>query len=443
MARLTAAALNEPLGTAFLTVSTVVEAQNIVSHFTPGTYRQWNLSFAPSPDDLFWENLNVSKSRWYIKWATVNISLFVVLFFLTTPAIIVNLLDSVALAKGKNTLSPLVSESLPTLMLWTLSALMPVIVAFSDKWFAHYTRSLQNYSIMTKCFGYLLFMILILPSLGLTSGQAFLEWSISGNDTMKWQCIFLPDRGSFYVNYVITAAFIGTALELLRFPELIVYIWMLLTAKSKAETPYIRKSILIEFPFGTHYAWTVLVFTISIVYSVFCPIIMPFAMIYICFKHFVDRHNLYFAYGPSNMISRNGGKIHSTAVTMTKFSVVILLLVMGVINFVRGGGMARAIILFIALALTVTLFTFMSPIKRCTQARRPSISEMAGPAPVYIADVLKSPKGVTNNVMASNAHAGNGNVSAAITGGIYGGYGSESISDFDNSSQYSVNSVEA
>ncbi|TMW39413.1 hypothetical protein DOY81_015508, partial [Sarcophaga bullata] len=76
VARLRAAALNEPLGIAFLTVSTVQEAQNIVGHFTPGTYRQWSLTFAPSPDDLFWENLSVSRTHWILKWALVNTLLF-------------------------------------------------------------------------------------------------------------------------------------------------------------------------------------------------------------------------------------------------------------------------------------------------------------------------------------------------------------------------------
>lgn len=420
VARLRAAALNDPLGIAFLTVSTVLEAQNIVSHFTPGTYRQWDLSFAPSPVDLYWENLNVSSSRWYLKWAVVNIILFTVLFFLTTPAIVVNMFDSFALINGSNipSLSPLISDFLPTIMLWTLSALMPVIVAFSDKWLSHYTRSLQNYSIMTKCFGYLLFMILILPSLGLTSAQALFKWTIS-NETSRWQCIFLPDRGSFYVNYVITSGFIGTALELLRFPELIEYIWMLCTAKSKAETPHIRKSILIEFPFGTHYAWTLVVFTISIVYSIFCPLIMPFAMVYICFKHFGDRYNLFFAYGPSNMISRNGGKIHSTAVTMTKFSVIILLLIMAILSVIRGQGIARGIVLTFVLCITIVLFTFMSPIKRCTAAKRPSIVEFSGPAPSYIADVFK-PQTVPPSTSAVSD------------------YGSESMSDFDISSHGNV-----
>lgn len=329
VARLRAVALNEPVGIAFVTVSTTDVAKSLISRFKVVSQKPWNLSYAPSPSDIFWENLNVSSHKWYIKWAIVNIILFIFLFFLTTPVLLVNMFDKIAL-KNKtidvnDKISPLVSEFLPTLMLWTFTALLPVIVTYSDKWLSHWTRSKQNYSIMTKSFGYLLFMVLILPSMGLTSAQAFVEWTFNYNETFRWQCIFLPDKGAFFVNYVITTGFIGTALELLRFPELMVYIWQFINARSIAETPFIRRSILIEFPFGIHYAWTVMVFTVSTVYSIICPLIMPFAMIYICLKHFGDRHNLYFAYGPSNMISQSGGRIHSTAVTMTKFSIVLLL----------------------------------------------------------------------------------------------------------------------
>lgn len=331
VARLRVAAMNEPVGIAFLTVNTTDIAKRIIGDFKAKSDKDWSLSYAPSPSDIFWEYLNISASKWYIKWFIVNLILFLFLFFLTTPVLIVNIFNNIAMVEKTTDkfkkISPLISEFLPTLLLWTLASLLPVIVTFSDKWLSHWTRSKQNYSIMTKTFGYLLFMILILPSMGLTSAQALLEWTLQPkeNDTDRWKCIFLPDKGAFFVNYIITAALIGTALELLRFPELIVYIYQLCIAKSRAETSHIRKSILIEFPFGIHYAWTVLVFTMSTVYSVICPLITPFAMIYICLKHFGDRHNLYFAYGPSNMISQSGGRIHSTAVTITKFSVVLLL----------------------------------------------------------------------------------------------------------------------
>ena len=51
----------------------------------------------------------------------------------------------------------------------------------------------------------------------------------------------MPGNGSFFVNYIITAAFIGTALELLRFSELFVYGIRLLVARSMAERAAVRQ----------------------------------------------------------------------------------------------------------------------------------------------------------------------------------------------------------
>jgi hypothetical protein len=42
----------------------------------------------------------------------------------------------------------------------------------------------------------------------------------TSNYTFEWSCIFLPDNGAFYVNYAITSALVGTALELMRVSEL-------------------------------------------------------------------------------------------------------------------------------------------------------------------------------------------------------------------------------
>lgn len=377
VARLRAASLNDPLGICFVTVPSTSEAQQMILHFKPSTIRDWNLTYAPATSDIFWENLTSNSPGWWFRWVTVNLLLFFVLFFLTTPAYVVSVLNKISMVRDNstdpnvNTQSPLVTEFLPTLLLWSLTAIMPLIVTYSDSWLSHWTRSRENYAIMTKTFGYLLFMILILPSLGLFSASAFLEWSLSlanKTGTVKFECIFLPDRGAFFVNYIITMAFIGTALELIRFPDLIVYIYHLLTARSKAETPHIRKSILTEFPFGIHYSWSIMVFTMATVYSLACPLITPFALVYMLLKNFNDKHNLYFAYGPSHMISQGGGKIHSTAVTMTKFSVVLLLISFLGISYLRGGNQftARTIVLLVSLLISLGLFGFMSPIKRCT-----------------------------------------------------------------------------
>lgn len=392
VARLRSAALNDPLGIAFVTVSSTQVAQQMIVHFQPSTIKDWTLTYAPAPADINWENMSTNSAKWYLRWITVNSILFFFLFFLTTPAYIVQIMTKLSMARNNTTdpnemspSSPLVTEFLPTLLLWSLTALMPIVVGYSESWLSHWTRSRENYAIMTKTFGYLMFMILILPSLGLFTASAFLEWSFSlANDTatVKFECIFLPDRGAFFVNYIITMCFIGTALELIRFPDLIMYIYKLLTARSEAETPHIRKSIVIEFVFGIHYSWTVMVFTMATVYSLACPLITPFALLYLILKNFNDKHNLYFAYGPSHMISQGGGKIHSTAVTMTKFSVVLLLIAFTGISYLRGNGFSlRTTILMGSLLTSLALFSFMSPIKRCTTKPLTIIEDLSQPSP--------------------------------------------------------------
>lgn len=55
------------------------------------------------------------------------------------------------------------------------------------------------------------------------------------------RCVFLPNNGAFFVNYVITASLIGTAMELLRIPGLTVYATRLCLAKSVPERLHVKR----------------------------------------------------------------------------------------------------------------------------------------------------------------------------------------------------------
>ncbi|VDQ06233.1 unnamed protein product [Trichobilharzia regenti] len=97
-----------------------------------------------------------------------------------------------------------------------------------------------------------------------------------GPQSFQWECVFMPDNGAFFVNYVITAAFIGTALELVRFSELVNYACRLMCVKSGAEKGGVRKASQFEFEFGLFYAWSLCVFAVICAYSILCPLITPF-----------------------------------------------------------------------------------------------------------------------------------------------------------------------
>lgn len=42
----------------------------------------------------------------------------------------------------------------------------------------------------------------------------------------------------------------------------------------------VRKAILWEFPFGVQYAWMLLIFAMTMVYSLSCPLITPFGKLH-------------------------------------------------------------------------------------------------------------------------------------------------------------------
>ncbi|KAG5895486.1 hypothetical protein JTB14_011184 [Gonioctena quinquepunctata] len=363
-------ALQSPLGIAFVTLNSEEMVQHVLNSFEAGSHRNWVLFKAPSPSDINWENLEISYRNWYSKAIIINVLLFIILFFLTTPVIVVNIFNNLtenitsSQADFIKKSSPLVSEFLPTLLLLSMSALMPVIVAYSDEWMSHWTKSKQNHATMYKTFFFLLFMVLILPSLGLTSAQAFVEWSIQTKNLTRWECIFLADKGAFFVNYVITSALIGTALELLRFPELAMYAWRLVRIKSEAEKTTIRKEILSVFPFGIHYAWTLLIFTVSTVYSLTCPLITPFGLLYLCLKHYVDKYNIYYVYRPITM-SGEGQQIHADAVKMVRVAILLLQLITGLFFFVRANLIMTTCIAFLGFAMTGIFFFFVGPFPSC------------------------------------------------------------------------------
>lgn len=55
------------------------------------------------------------------------------------------------------------------------------------------------------------------------------------------RCVFLPDQGAFFVNYIIASAFIGNGMELLRLPGLILYTFRMIMAKTAADRRNVKQ----------------------------------------------------------------------------------------------------------------------------------------------------------------------------------------------------------
>ncbi|CAF0821295.1 unnamed protein product [Rotaria sordida] len=315
-------------GLAFVTFSTPEEAHRVRSNFrvtcfTPDrrpktstskslNVHEWNVNFAPSPKNIIWKNIPMSEVSHWFRIIVVNTILVFFMIFLTTPSIVMSTIDKIA--NKYRSIDPLkrvtkqihfpvvLTSVMPVLLLRIFAAAMPSLVSVTSLLEKQWKKSALDKSMMIKLFVFLSMMILILPSLGLTSIEGFLRWvfesedGISQNSRIRWMCMFLPDNGAFFVNYIITSAFIGAAIELLRLADLIFYIYIILTAKSTAERRVIRHALQFPFRFGVQYAWTSAVFCVIVAYAVACPLITPIGLIYMLIKRAVDKYNLVFVY---------------------------------------------------------------------------------------------------------------------------------------------------
>ncbi|CAM4761485.1 unnamed protein product [Rotaria magnacalcarata] len=315
-------------GLAFITFSTPEEAHRVRSDFRLTCFKadhrpktstskslvvhDWTVNFAPSPKNIIWKNIPISEGSHWLRILVVNTILVFFMIFLTTPSIVMSTIDKIA--DKYRSIDPLktvtkqihfpviLTSVMPVLLLRIFAAAMPSLVSVTSLLEKQWKKSALDKSMMIKLFVFLSMMILILPSLGLTSIEGFLRWvfkseeNSTSNSRIRWMCVFLPDNGAFFVNYIITSAFIGAAIELLRSSDLIFYIYIILTAKSTTERRVIRHALQFPFRFGVQYAWTSAVFCVILAYAIACPLITPIGLIYMLIKRAVDKYNLVFVY---------------------------------------------------------------------------------------------------------------------------------------------------
>ncbi|UJR30010.1 hypothetical protein I4U23_017555 [Adineta vaga] len=315
-------------GLAFVTFATPEQAHKVRSDFRTRFFardrrletstsktlgiHEWTVRFAPSPKNIIWKNIPMSEASHWFRIIVVNTILVFFMIFLTTPSIVMSTIDKIAnkyrsIDPLKNVTKqihfPVVLTSvMPVLLLRIFAAAMPSLVSVTSLLEKQWKKSALDKSMMIKLFVFLSMMILILPSLGLTSIEGFLRWVFedttegSRKSRIRWMCVFLPDNGAFFVNYIITSAFIGAAIDLLRLADLVFYIYIIATAKSTSERRVIRHALQFPFRFGVQYAWAAAVFCVILAYSITCPLIAPLGLIYMFIKRAVDKYNLVFVY---------------------------------------------------------------------------------------------------------------------------------------------------
>ncbi|XP_073656296.1 calcium permeable stress-gated cation channel 1 isoform X2 [Tursiops truncatus] len=340
---------------------------------------RWRVVLAPHPKDIIWKHLSVRRFHWWARFIAINTFLFLLFFFLTTPAIIINTIDMYNVTRPMEKLkSPIVTQFFPSLLLWAFTVILPLIVYLSAFLEAHWT-----------------------------SLDVFFRWLFDiyylEQASIRFQCVFLPDNGAFFVNYVITSALIGTGMELLRLGSLFLYTTRLFFSRSEPERVHIRMNQAMDFQYGREYAWTLNVFSVVMAYSITCPIIVPFGLLYLCMKHVTDRYNMYYSYAPTKL----NEQIHMAAVHQAVFAPLLGLLWMLFFSVLRLGTL-HAITFFSLSTLIVSMIlacvgTFLGKLRKASDYEpeeemetvfdlEPSSTSSTPTSLLYVATVLQEPE---------------------------------------------------
>ncbi|XP_065834492.1 CSC1-like protein 1 [Oscarella lobularis] len=373
------------LNAAFVTFSRASEAQDVVrnhgllSTTSRRTGSFWIVSQAVVPEQIKWQNLHVTELWWWLRFIVINGLLFVLLFFFTTPSVILSSLPKLQNILHINFTLPsdvadnvFVTVYLPTLLLLLLASLLPVFVAFTCTWESHWFQYNEDQYVMRKTALYLFLIIVILPGLGLTSIDSLVAIKDTSGLNKILECIFLPSNGAFFVNYVLSSAFIGTGLELLRLPSLISYWWKWGTLKSLEGKKVALEEVKAPFAFGIEYAWIVTIFSVTVTFSIVCPLIVPFGILYFLMKYWVDKYNLYFVFEPAPF--HGSTSIHFSAVNFSFGSGVILQFVILFYSILRSGSVdgneifSIIVVVFVLLGCIIYSVNLNSRVQKCYQS---------------------------------------------------------------------------
>jgi hypothetical protein len=295
--------------------------------------KRWSLHEATDPGDLLYDNLGVSPIEYYVRIVVINVAIATFATFLTTPTAIWSGLKSITSVAQwvqsweTSVVGSIVFEYAPSLALALISLVLPYAVLLSTTFEKHKTKSLNENVRLRKTFLFLFFYGMLLPSAALTSVDSFVR-VLSDDPRHLASQLFPPDNGVVFLNYIIHVAFLFLAWDLSRPHE-----W---THQSTA-----------IFDFGLNFSWSLLLWMITLVYSVFFPLITIAGLVCFVMRLALDKYLLC-----SVRVKQfdSNTPIVNTATYYVVFSVVMYQLAAAVLFF-DFGAIAQAVVV-----LTFVLF---------------------------------------------------------------------------------------
>ncbi|KAH9949754.1 hypothetical protein B0H21DRAFT_88992 [Amylocystis lapponica] len=293
---------------AFVTFEKMSSAQIAVQAVHAPNPAQCVTHLAPEPRDIVWSNVGHSPTSLRVRELIVLGAMGLLLFFWLIPiTALASLLSYKEIKKTMPALGRLidanqqiraiVQNSLPSVAMITLNALLPFVLEALTYVQGYPARSLIEYSLMKKYFLFLLVNVVFIFLVASTYWQLVRDLASSpakGVEKLA-DALAAGQARHFFLSYVILQGLGIMPLQLLNLGILIPrFFSRLFVTRTPRDFAELNAPPMINY--GVVYPQAILIFTITLLYSVIQPLILVFGAVYFGVGYVVYKYKLLFVF---------------------------------------------------------------------------------------------------------------------------------------------------
>ncbi|KAJ3568493.1 hypothetical protein NP233_g5666 [Leucocoprinus birnbaumii] len=294
-------------GSAFVTFEKMSSAQIAVQTAHASSPFQLTTYAAPEPRDIVWANMTPSTSVIRVRDVIVLLLIALLFFFWIIPITALSTLLSYQeikkampwlgrLIDANERLQALVQNSLPSVAMIMLNALLPFILEALTYVQGYKARSWVEYSLLKKYFLFLLVNVVFIFLFATTYWQLARDLANTPAKVPEKLAIALQagQARKFFLSYVILQGLGIMPLQLLNLGVIIPRVVFRLWTRTPRDFAELNAPPMINY--GVVYPQAILMFVITMLYSVQQPLIVIFGAIYFGIGYVVYKYKLLFVF---------------------------------------------------------------------------------------------------------------------------------------------------
>lgn len=322
---------------------------------------------APEPSDVHWEQVTIPYFSRIVRQLLVSGALTFLIVLWVFPVVAVQSLANLqTLSKVEyltwlqpiievmNDISPqilaVVEGFLPSLVLLIfISITKPIIeLLYSHQGESSYSRI--EWMTMATYWGFLIFNVFLVSTIGGAILKVLDDFVDNPRSIINLLASSLPQQSGFFINYLLIAGFGRLPLKLFRLPALVQRIFTIILCKPVTEREKKKQYRPESFDYSLEVAEELLVFTLTLCYSLMAPLITIFGFAYFCLVFLINRYNLIYV---NEQRWQGGGTMWSIVYHLFMAAILLFQLIMlGILGLSQyGGGLTLVVLPFITAVL--------------------------------------------------------------------------------------------